>query len=183
MLEHQRSYNFKIFFNNGEGKSIPNKPLQSILEVIISKFSSTLVKLSHSEQAIIEHSRADKFKIFFNHGEGKPLRTSHCEGKCIANKPPQSILEVMVMISKCSSTMIKVNHSEQTISEYSKAYNFRIFFNHGEGELSRTSCFKSIPEVMVSKFSSTMVKVNVQQISHFRAFQIQRLCFQNIFQP
>ena len=74
------------------------------------------------------------------------------------------------MISKFSSTMVKVNHSEQAISEYSKAYNFRIFFNHGEGELSRTSCFKSILEVMISKFSSTMMKVKVFLIRHFRAY-------------
>ena len=75
------------------------------------------------------------------------------------------------MISKCSSTMIKVNHSEQAISEYSRAYNFRIFFNHGEGELSRTSCFKSIPEVMISKFSSTMMKVSKKATSeHSRGY-------------
>ena len=57
MLEHSKSYNFKIFFNLGEGKSIENTPFWKILEVEISTFSSTMVKVKASQ---ISHFRAFK---------------------------------------------------------------------------------------------------------------------------
>ena len=101
--EHSRSYNLKIFFNHGEGKSNSNKPFQSIQEVKISKFSSTMVKVKAFQ---ISHFRAFK-KIFFNHGEGKSIPTklfqsiqeviisniffSPCEGKSIPKKPFQKL--------------------------------------------------------------------------------------------
>ena len=38
VLEHPKSYNSKIFFDHGEGKSIPNKPLRSFKRLEYQNF-------------------------------------------------------------------------------------------------------------------------------------------------
>ena len=91
---HAGTWNFKTLFNHGEdGYKISHS--RCMQGPGISKFSSTMVKLS-TNWSFYVHLGVWNFKIFLNHGEDE-YKISH--SKCMQGPG----------ISKFSSTMVKMS--------------------------------------------------------------------------